>query len=85
MSRDGKKTGGGSRKGRPNKAGDLRSMMAQALSEAGGVAYLKRHASKSPAAFMNLLGRLEPKDVNLESKGSITMQVITGVPDASGN
>jgi hypothetical protein len=58
---------GGSRKGIPNKVtSDLRSMVLQALSNAGGVDYLERQAKKkNPAAFLALVGKCIPKDVNV--------------------
>jgi hypothetical protein len=49
----GKKTGGGSRKGKPNKLpAAIRTMIEQALTEVGGVEYLKTQAEKNPVAFL---------------------------------
>lgn len=57
---------GGSRKGIPNKnTAAIKDMIDQALREAGGVEYLKKQAMENPAAFMGLIGKILPKDVNL--------------------
>jgi hypothetical protein len=57
----GRKTGGGSRKGVPNKAtADLKDMILGALDNAGGVDYLTRQATKSPGAFLTLIGKVLP-------------------------
>lgn len=66
----GRKTGGGSRKGCPNKATKaLKDMILQALDEVGGVDYLKRQAEKNPASFMTLIGKVLPQDVKTEISG----------------
>ena len=57
---------GGSRKGKPNKATALiKEMIEGALQDAGGRAYLARQADENPAAFMGLLGKILPKDINV--------------------
>lgn len=62
----GKKTGGGSRKGIPNKATkELKDMIQGALDAKGGQKWLEQQMDKSPAAFMTLLGKILPKDVNV--------------------
>lgn len=61
----GKKTGGGSRKGIPNKAtASIKEMIEGALSEAGGKDYLVQQARDNPAAFMSLVAKILPRDVN---------------------
>ena len=63
---------GGRKAGVPNKiTKDLRDMVMGALDSVGGEAYLAEQATESPAAFMALVGRCLPKDVNL--KASITL------------
>lgn len=58
------KTGGGSRKGIPNKSTALvKDMVSQALEGVGGADYLKRQAEANPAAFMTLVGKLIPVQV----------------------
>ena len=58
--------GKGRGKGNLNKnTAAIKDMIDQALREAGGVEYLKRQALENPAAFMGLLGKILPKDINL--------------------
>jgi hypothetical protein len=65
---DGKKTGGGSRKGVPNKAtADIKEMINNALHLAGGEDYLVRQADENPVAFMGLIGKILPKQVDLDA------------------
>jgi hypothetical protein len=79
----GRKTGGGSRKGIPNKiTKTITEALDQAFDEVGGAAYLKRIAEDEPRAFCALLGKRLPATVNVDAKGSITVTVVTGVPDA---
>ncbi len=57
----GKKTGGGSRKGRPNKAtAELKDMVLRALDQAGGIDYLRAQAEANPTAFLTLVGKVLP-------------------------
>ena len=61
----GAKTGGRS-KGTPNKVtADLKAMLEGALSDVGGRDYFVKQAEDNPAAFMTLVGKLLPKDVQL--------------------
>lgn len=54
-------------RGRLNKVNrELREMILTALSEAGGVEYLTRQATENPPAFLALLGKLLPRDVQIE-------------------
>lgn len=65
---DGKKTGGGSRKGVPNKAtADIKAMINNALHLVGGEDYLVRQADENPVAFMGLIGKILPKQVDLDA------------------
>lgn len=65
---DGKKTGGGSRKGIPNKAtADIKAMINNALYKAGGEDYLLRQADENPVAFMGLIGKILPKQVDVDA------------------
>ena len=74
----GRKTGGGSRKGRPNKAtAALKDMILEALDDAGGVSYLQKQANKNPSAFLTLVGKVLPLQVTGEGGGPII--VVTGV------
>tara|TARA_R110000822_G_scaffold260395_1_gene385305 strand:- start:14 stop:280 length:267 start_codon:yes stop_codon:yes gene_type:complete len=74
---DGKKTGGGSRKGIPNKnTADIKAMINNALTLAGGETYLLRQANENPVAFMGLIGKIIPKEVAAEINGSLTIASI---------
>lgn len=59
---------GGRKRGTPNKVtGALKDMILTALDQAhedGGVAYLKAQAATNPTAFMSLVGRVLPLQVN---------------------
>ena len=56
---------GASRKGIPNKVTkELKDMILGALDDAGGQAYLSAQAIENPAAFLSLIGKVLPKDVN---------------------
>lgn len=73
----GVKTGGGSRKGKPNRmTADLRSAIQEAFHRAGGVVYLTRIAQESPAVFCKLLGMTLPKDVNLNATVTLEQMLI---------
>jgi hypothetical protein len=83
------KTGGGSRKGKPNKlTAALKDMVLSALHEAGGVEYLKRMADENPGAFMTLLGKVLPLQLAGGPNGEaiqisvVDYAVSTGVPRA---
>ena len=50
----------------PNKVNqDVREMIQKALSNAGGVKYLTEQAEKNPVAFMSLVARILPKEMNV--------------------
>lgn len=70
------KTGGRAR-GTPNKiTTDLREMILTALDRAGGARYLEKQANENPAAYLALLGRLVPKDVNLSAGGGLENLIV---------
>ena len=72
---------GGSRKGKPNKVTKaLKEMIQDALVEVGGADYLVKQAEENPTAFLTLVGKTLPRDLNLDSKGAVTVIVETGVP-----
>jgi hypothetical protein len=57
------KTGGGSRRGRPNRyTSDVRRMILDALEAVGGRDYLVRQARENPIAFADLLRRSLPRE-----------------------
>jgi hypothetical protein len=76
--RVGGKTGGGSRKGIPNKVtADLKGMILGALDDAGGQQYLAQQAISSPGAFLTLVGKVLP--MQLTGAGGGPLQIVTGV------
>jgi len=77
MARNGVKTGGGSRKGKPNKqTAALKDMILQALDQNGGVAYLARQAEENPGPFLTLIGKVLPLQVTGENGGSIIISTV---------
>lgn len=68
------KTGGGSRKGIPNKlTTDLKGMILGALNRAGGEDYLLAQAhAENPTPFLALVGKCLPKDMNVTANVTLT-------------
>lgn len=80
----GQKTGGGSRKGKPNKlTADLRAAIQGAFVAAGGQDYLLTVAKEDPRTFCKLLGMTLPKDVNLNATISLEQLVAASKSNAS--
>jgi len=68
----GKKTGGGTRKGSPNKENKaLREMILGALDIVGGEKYLAAQAKKNPSAFLQLIGKVLPMQVTGAGGGPV--------------
>jgi hypothetical protein len=63
LNRSGRKPGAKNRV-----SGELKEMVEQALHQAGGVEYLARQAEENPAAFLALVGKVLPKNVNADVK-----------------
>jgi hypothetical protein len=76
---------GGRKKGTPNKLNAaVKDMILQALNEAhedGGVAYLKEQATKSPTAFLSLVGKLVPLDLKASVDAGGLQVVFTRASD----
>lgn len=71
------KTGGGSRKGIPNKATkELKDMILGALDSAGGVTYLANKAESHPAAFLALIGRVLPLQVSGDPNAPLVVKIV---------
>lgn len=67
-----KRPGQGRPKGSTNKTTALiREMVAQALDEAGGVAYLVSVAQSNPGPFLSLVGKVIPVQVTGEDGGPL--------------
>ncbi len=59
--------GAGRAKGTPNQnTTDLKRMILTALTNAGGVAYLTRTAKKDPKAFLTLVAKVLPSQIQAE-------------------
>lgn len=58
--------------GRLNKVNaDIKAMIVEALSEVGGVDYLKAQATENPTAFLGLVGKVLPKEVHIDLSARI--------------
>lgn len=56
---------GGRQKGTPNKqTAAIKDMVIAALSNKGGIKYLERQADENPVAFMGLVGKVIPTQLN---------------------
>ena len=80
----GQKTGG-RLKGTPNKLqGDVKAMILGALSDVGGRDWLAMQAEENPVAFMSLLGRVLPLQVQgqVDSNVSYVIRAPTPVESA---
>ena len=63
---------GGRKKGSGNiKTALLKDMILTALNDAGGIDYLKKQAKDEPVAFLGLIGKILPKEVDANVKGEI--------------
>ena len=72
----GKKTGG-RQKGATNKTtAELKEMILGALSEVGGQAYLVQQALDNPNAFMTLVGKVVPRDLNAAVEAATTIKFV---------
>lgn len=64
--------GKGRVKGVPNKTtAAVKDMILQALNNKGGVEYLERQAEQDPRAFLGLVGKVIPLDVNNNHSGGV--------------
>lgn len=69
--------GKGRVKGVPNRMTKaLKDMILGALSDAGGQDYLSKQALENPTAFLTLVGKVLPLDVNNNHGGQIVAQVV---------
>jgi hypothetical protein len=68
---------GGRKRGTPNKTtAMLKDMIKTALSNLGGVEYLKEQAQKNPAAFLTLLGKVLPLQVTGDDAAPLVLKVV---------
>lgn len=54
----------------------IKTMVETALTQAGGVDYLVRQADEQPVAFMGLVGKVLPMQVDATHSGEIVAQVV---------
>lgn len=54
-------------------------MIEGALSAVGGQKYLEQQAKENPVAFMNLVGKIIPKDVNNHINGNVNLKTFTEI------
>ncbi len=77
-------SGLGRPKGVPNKfTGDIKAMILAALDKVGGLDYLAQQAIDNPTAFMSLVGRVLPMQLNVDAKISLEMLVTQAVNHAT--
>ena len=70
----------GRKKGVVNKTtADIKTMINNALHKAGGEDYLLRQADENPVAFMGLIGKIIPKQVDVDANltGELNIASIT--------
>ncbi len=68
---------GGRVKGTPNKTtATLKEMILGALDRKGGVDYLIEQAGSNPTAFLTLVGKVLPLQVDAEHSGEIVAHVV---------
>jgi hypothetical protein len=66
---------GGRQLGTPNKlSGDVKAMILAALDEAGGAEYLLMQARTNPQAFMTLVGKVLPMQVQGDVGGKLIIE-----------
>ncbi len=76
------KPGPGRPKGLQNKiTTDIKAMILAALDAKGGQKYLEEQAGLNPVAFMGLLGKILPTQINADVSGSLSY-VLVGQPEA---
>lgn len=72
--------GKGRVKGVPNKVtADVKAMVLQALSDAGGAAYLLTQAQTNPNAFLTLVGKVLPMTLAGDPNAPLTGLTVTFV------
>lgn len=73
----GHKKVGGNKKGSQHKhTKELKEMIRNALDKVGGEAYLMKQAKDNPTAFMTLIGKTLPLDVNAKADMAIKVEIV---------
>jgi len=77
MAGPGRPKTGGRKKGVTNKVNaEVKELIRGALDEAGGQAYLVQQAKDNPTAFLALVGKILPKDINAKIEGTISLEMV---------
>lgn len=77
MAGPGRPKTGGRKKGITNKVNaEVKELIRGALDEAGGQAYLVQQAKDNPTAFLALVGKILPKDINAKIEGTISLEMV---------
>lgn len=67
---------GGRKKGTPNKqTAAIKDMIIQALDKAGGVDYLLSQADENPNAFLTLVGKVLPLQLQGDPDNPLTLKI----------
>jgi hypothetical protein len=70
----------GRKKGSINKAtAEIKAMIETALTEAGGKDYFVRQAEENPVAFMGLIAKILPKQIDATVTGDVVIKEIKRV------
>lgn len=78
-SHGGRRPNAGRKKGVPTQVTqDIRQMIKDSLEGVGGVDYLMNQAQENPVAFMGLIGKIIPKEVEAHVTGTINWPVPQG-------
>lgn len=77
MAGPGRPKTGGRKKGVTNKvSAEVKELIRGALDDAGGQEYLVKQAKDNPTAFLALVGKILPKDINAKIEGSISLEMV---------
>jgi hypothetical protein len=77
MAGKGRPKTGGRKKGTPNKlTADVKAMVLSALDQAGGVKYLLTQAQSNPNAFLTLVGKVLPLQVQGDPDSPLAIHVV---------
>ena len=72
--RGGRRPGSGRKKGTPNKlTADLRASIMEAYHLAGGAQYLVQQSQANPQAFMALVGKVIPREIEAHVTGTLQL------------
>lgn len=72
----GNKSGKGRARGSKNRVTVLREGFLEALNREGGVEWLQKQARENPKAFLSALCKANPAQLEVEHKGSITVEIV---------